>query len=298
MSEPIWCVMPVMAGPEMTEASIADLLGQSIPTKILIINQAVETPFRERLERLAEEYADRLLVWSHMPPLPSLSATWNRALDFVWQTGADHAFVVNNDVRLHASTVLVLVHVLEGTSALFVSAVGVTKEQFDPVSPLPPLWTGEHVNAQTGVSTDLGLLGKGGPDFSCFLIAKACHDRFRFDERLIPCFTEDVDYHRRLMLTGEGHRIFSINLPYLHLASQTLQLLPPERAERIKAQIEQVSRAYYQRKWAGPVNHETRYVPFEDQLHAIENATEWKLRELGVGPTTPELQAYVQRAGS
>jgi len=272
--------MPVLAGQEMTEAAIGDCLGQSVPTRILIVNQGAEDALRSRLERLAEEYSDRIFLWSHDPHLPSLSGTWNRALDFVWATGGQEALVVNNDVRLHPRTVQVLSTVLVRTDSLFVSAIGVTKEQFDPLAGIDL--------ALTGSDGEPVALDKGGPDFSCFLISKQCHHEYRFDENFIPAFCEDLDYHRRLMLAGEGSRIFSVNLPYLHLASQTLKLVDPKRREAIERSIEQHSRAYYKRKWGGPVNLETYWVPFDKGVP--------ERRISGIEPTTPNLQTYYNRS--
>jgi hypothetical protein len=106
---------------------------------------------------------------------------------------------------------------------------------------------------------------------------------------------EDLDYHRRLMLAGEGARIFSVNLPYLHYASATLKALPEQDAVRIRQQIEQVSRAYYARKWGGPVNHETYWYPFD------RHTTEYRIDPVMLAvepPTTPELQRIVQQHAS
>ncbi len=128
------------------------------------------------------------------------------------------------------------------------------------------------------------MVSKGGPDFSCFLISRACHWKYAFDENFVPAFCEDLDYHRRLMLAGDGHKIFSVNVPYLHYASQTLKTSTPEARAAIERRIGQ-SRAYYERKWGGPVNAEIFWAPFgrepEDRLPPC-------------GPTTPELQAYIQ----
>lgn len=280
---PIWIIMPVLAGEAITLAAISDCLAQSVPTRLLIINQGVEDSFRGYLERIAEAEPDRVLVWSHQPPLPSLAATWNRALDFVWRssTGAVEAWcalVVNNDVRLHPDTVQYLNRVRQRERALFVSAVGVTREQFNPEQHYTDY---DFWDAHSEDSSRAGyLLHKGGPDFSCFLIGWECHNSFRFDEGFIPAFCEDLDYHRRLMLAEEGQRIFSVNLPYLHLASQTLKTLraagSPE-AGRIERAIEQHSRRYYQEKWGGPVNQETFLLPFSGK--PLQHVT------------TPELQA-------
>ncbi len=275
----MWIVMPVMAGPEMTEAAISDCLAQTVPTQILVINQGVETAFRDRLERLVEAQPDRIFLWSHDPPLLSLSASWNRALDFIWSLGETEAFVVNNDVRLHTRTVEVLKLYLDDEQALFVSAVGVTQEQFDAAEPtgIPSLADGSR------------LTSKGGPDFSCFLISHVCHTQWRFDEQFIPAFCEDLDYHRRLMLAGYGGKIFSVNLPYLHLASQTLKQVSDGKRAQIGRAIEAGSRAHYLKKWGGPVNAETFFSPFDRGIEGISTAG------LPNPPTSPALQEYFAR---
>jgi len=281
----VWIVMPVLADQEKTTAAIADCLAQSIPTRLLVINQGVDDPFRAHLERLAEEYPDRILIWSHQPPLPSLAATWNRALRFVWEAGGSEALVVNNDVRLRPDTVYQLSSVMGHSDALFVSAVGVTEADF-AYHPTPDVLL--TAPDERGLGRPMHL---GGPDFSCFLISRACHERFAFDERFIPAFCEDLDYHRRLLLAGEGARIFSVNVPYLHYASNTLKTLPAAEAAVIRRQIELQSRAYYAMKWGGAVNAETYWAPF-DTTGTAEAATAPRLlfaQHCPEGPTTPAL---------
>lgn len=181
---PTWILMPVLGARDYTLAAIADCLRQSVPTRLLVINQGVDDDFRDELERTAEAQPDRVFLWSHVPALPSLAATWNRALDFVWAAGGTEALVVNNDVRLHARTVEVLARYCAAEDALFVSAVGVTEDQFNP-------------HEETGIPSQPDgsrLTERGGPDFSCFLITRDCHRRFRFDEAFIPayCVTPDT----------------------------------------------------------------------------------------------------------
>lgn len=267
-----WIIMPVLSAPDLTEAAIADCLGQSVPTRLLIVNQGVDDAFRRRLERIAEEYPDRVFLWSHQPPLPSLAASWNRALDFVWECGGAEALVINNDVRLHPRTLGILWLVRHWEKALFVSCVGVTAEQFDPQA--------EQDANVWATACEQGALEKGGPDFSCFLISADCHARFRFDEAFVPAYCEDLDYHRRLLLAGEGARIFSINLPFLHYGAGTLKAVDPIVRTQIEGGIARGSRAYYARKWGGPVNEETFVLPF----HQTEN------RDV----STPALQRMVQ----
>lgn len=265
---PHWVIMPVMGAPELTEAAIGDVLVQTIPCKLLIINQGVEEAFRTRLEQIAEEYPSCVLLWSHQPPLPSLAATWNRALRFVWSVGGEEALVINNDIRLMPSTYEDLRSVLRRTRADFVSGVGVTAEQF-AVRPEQRLWKDvETIRADE----------KGGPDFSCFVISPMGHWRFPFDEQLIPAFCEDLDLHRRFLLDGRGQEIFSVNLPFHHVGggSNTLKGMTPKQRQAHERAIDG-GRAYYQRKWGGGVNQETFVRPFSGE--AIP------------GVTTPELQA-------
>ena len=282
-----WIVMPVMAEMDMTRAAIGDCLAQSVPTKLLIINQGCPDSMRDELERIAEEYDDRVLCWAHQPPLPSLAATWNRALDFVWEAGGTEALVVNNDVRLAPYTLGGLLGALNVSRNLFVSAVGVTPDQFTPEAEHSMYWYDEAKRE---------VVSKGGPDFSCFLISRECHLRFRFDEAFTPAFCEDLDYHRRLMLAGEGARIFSVNLPYLHYGSATLKTSPNRSA--IEAAITQGSRAHYRAKWGGEPNHETFYYPFGELTVLIEGDTSRDYPIPPCGSTTPELQAWVQGTGN
>lgn len=272
---------------DYTLAAIRGCINQShIDVKLLIVNQGSSDETRRALENLADvdllaNPPGSLFIWSHDPPLPSLSATWNRALDFVWEAGGEHALVVNSDVRLHVRTYATLLQVLQLTDSLLVSAVGVTEEQFDPLAPFHLAVEDQEFLEQEGPIVT-GKLDKGGPDFSCFLISRKGHEKYRFDENFVPLFCEDLDSHRRYMLNGDGERIFSINLPYLHYGSGSVKALPAAKQETLHRRIEQGSRAYYKRKWGGEVNQETFTVPF-DPASAKS------------GVTTPELQRLVLR---
>lgn len=258
-----WVVMPVLAHPAFTEAAIADVLAQTIPCRLLVINQGVDTAFRRHLERIAEEHP-RVLLWSHQPCLPSLAWTWNRALECCWAAGADEALVINNDVRLAPNTLALLRAELIDSDALIVTGVGVSAKQFQP---------GQLV------LTD--RVDHGGPDFSCFLISRACHWRFPFDVQFIPAYTEDVDLHRRILLAGEGRRIYGINVPFLHYGSTTLKTVDAQTRARIERQSGEIARAHYEKKWGGPVNGERYMVPFGHAPNCVvENGS----------ATTPHLQ--------
>lgn len=280
---PQWVVLPFRNRWDLTTVAIEDCLNQQglpTPPQVLVIYSGDEPTVRQALEGWTERQP-RLHAWVHQPPLPSLAAIWNRGLRFVWQQGGEHALVVNNDVRLHLETYAVLQRIAEAPMSvpepfaaeppLFVSAVGRREADMD--------WV-EYFNDSITVSGS-----KGGPDYSCFLITRAGHTQYPFDEGFIPAYCEDCDHHRQLMLGGDGHRIFSVNLPYLHYGSCTVNAEVTQRqawATRL-----QRSRDYYRRKWGGDVNAERYTIPF-DASTAQDGVTNPELqRRISAEPTDP-----------
>lgn len=231
-------VMPYRGNLEMTQQAMDDCLAQTIDVRLLTI--------RNGGEGTVPSYDARALHWHHDPPLPSLSATWNRALRFAWEAGAEHALVVNNDVRLWEGTYQYLVETQRLTGALFVTATGVTEAQYTAFTAAPSI---DRIGAQP--------YPLPGPDFSCFLITKECHEKYQFDEEYVPAFCEDLSYHREMMLGGDGARIFGTGLPYLHYGSQTIKSLDDAGRNKLNGQINLGSRAHHARKWGGGANEET-----------------------------------------
>ena len=216
-----------------------------------------------------------MLPWRHNPPLPSLAATWNTALWFVWNSGGEAAMVCNNDIRVKPWIFDTLLRYRSHNASLFISAVGVTPDQY--IASTPP---------------QLLSKDKGGPDFSCYLITKEGHEKYPFDPNFIPAYCEDVDVHRRYMLGGDGGRIFSVNLPYLHKdgGSGTLKSFSPSRREQFNKAVEQGSRRHYRAKWGGGANEETYLAPFGD-VRNIAPGQSYPFCEEGC-ITTPQLQAH------
>lgn len=288
-----WAIVPWLNSPEMTWQAVMDLLAQTLPTRVILVGQGVSTEDRAWMDEKIDVFRpvgppDVLPVY-YQPALPSLSALWNRTLRMVWELGGESALVVNNDVRLHPQTYQYLQRVQQRERALFVSAVGVKEAGFALRDPKYVYTDYDFWDAHSDDPDRHGqLLSRGGPDFSCFLITEDCHTRFPFDEAFIPAYHEDLDYHRRLMLECNGHRIFSVNLPFWHLASQTLNRSTPEQQARFRAQFDRCRQVYIE-KWGGPPNQETFWTPHGLQDEELRRAS---------GPTppvtTPDLQAWWQ----
>jgi len=234
-------IMPIIDCLKYTKGAVEDVLLQTLDTRLLIVDNGSNDETRAWLDEAQLRDPTRVIVWHHLPPLPSLAATWNRALHFAWEIGENRAFVINNDVHLHEQTFERLSRVLDLTAALFVTATGISNA-------LP-------------AELDESDTPYGGPDFSCFCIRRSCHERFPFDERYIPAYCEDLDYHRRLLLDGEGSRIFSANVPFVHFASRTINR-SPEAFKAFQAGARQ-SQAYHAAKWGGGPNEERYTVPFD-----------------------------------
>jgi len=249
MPESKWIIMPFRNNWEMTNQAIDDCLAMDPAVKVLVIGNSLSEEDREALE--AKAVSARVLAWIHTPPIPSLAECWNTGLDFVWACGERLAMVVNNDIRVAPWTWKALEKSIRDNAALLVSAVGSTENQY---------W--DFWNSGQGVDWESNWESRGGPDFSCYMISQECHQRFRFDPAFRPAYCEDLDVHRRIMLAGEGQRIYSINMPFLHYSSQTIKALDEKTLASFHKAVAEGARAYYQAKWGGPANEETFLMPF------------------------------------
>jgi hypothetical protein len=175
---PTWAIMPVLDNLSQTLDAAQGVLLQTVPTRLLIIDQGSSDETRDTLRLLAEAEPLRVRLWLHDPPLPSLAATWNTALNFVWGLGGTAAWVVNNDIRVHPETLHTLLGMLDDAEALLVSATGVDQAGWDLA----------HDGWPQRVMTPENLAQRGGPDFSCYVIRHACHTQFPFDEGFVPAY--------------------------------------------------------------------------------------------------------------
>ncbi len=270
-TNPNWIVIPFLDEWEMTKQTLLDCLRMRVggrrPNVMLVDNGSTPEStgqavlFTQACNDLIPD-VDVLLIGNPAPGIP-LNHAWNIALWQIWEFGGEQALVVNNDVELHEDTFAGLHSVMRrplslpaesptnfSTWPLLISGIGVTPEQF--------------IHAEQCISAVMGYPGNhGGPDFSCFLITRECHAKYPFDPRFT--FAGDWDYHRRLIVGGDGDRIFGVNVPYLHLGngSQTLKRLrerDPERAQLIADTADQ-HRALYAEKWGGTFGQETLTVP-------------------------------------
>src|SRR5436190_18004655 len=137
MMQPLWAIVPALDLVDLTLQTCLDLLAQSIPVRVLLIDQGSSEESNDQFRQFAEQHHPRVLLWSFNPPLPSLSAAWNRGLAFVWSLGGEEALVCNNDLRLHSDTARLLSKAMVQEHALFVSALGVDERGYEMANSHP-----------------------------------------------------------------------------------------------------------------------------------------------------------------
>jgi GT2 family glycosyltransferase len=173
----------------------------------------------------------KIVHTTHQAPPLSVAKSWNFGLRWLFENGAEHVLVVNNDVELRLDAYRELL----AADLPFATGVGVA--------------TREQMNVR---STKTGQLAKYDchnehPDFSCFLIRKACWEQLGpFDEGCEGAYCEDSIYH--VEAHRKGVALTCIGIPFRHHGSGTIKSATPEEADRIGKQADK-NRAYFKSKY-------------------------------------------------
>lgn len=268
-----WAIVPFINCWDLTLAAVQDILAQTVPTRVLLIDQGSDGTTRQAIHefRMHPDIRRRVLAW-HFDPAAPLSAAWNRGMQFVAAQGETEAWIVNNDVRVHPHTAEVLSKTRTVRNAYLVSGVGVDEAGWRHAAEAP-----------TGILRDFG-----GPDFSNFMMSIEGWQKYPFDERFRPAYCEDLDMHRRMLLGGDGQKIFGLNLPFWHIASATINAM--EGGAAAFSPVYESCAAVYAQKWGGKPNKETYRDPVESLTPPTEHGRHAHRGEQGQGNwTTPHL---------
>jgi len=273
-----WAIVPFINCWELTVLAVHDILEQTVPTRVLLIDQGSDGTTRQAIHelRMDPDLRRRVLAW-HFDPAVPLSAAWNRALQFVADQGETEAWIVNNDVRLFPHTAEVLSRTRAGRNAYLVSGIGVDEAGWETAQ--------DNLIEPTKFMTDFG-----GPDFSNFMLSIEGWRKYPFDERFRPAYCEDVDMHRRMLLAGDSQKIFGVNVPFWHPGSATINAMKGGAAAF--SPVYETCAAVYAKKWGGKPNKETYREPVEElrALTMTEHARHAHLGKQGRGDwTTPHL---------
>jgi len=180
-----------------------------------------------------------------------VAAMWNLGLGIILADN-DYALVCNNDVELRPDTYR---HLLADGGG-FVTAVG--SQDREKIKPVPDI---SHPEMEYRFRDPDPGHTRPHPDFSCYLIRRETYeDVGPFDENFKTAFCEDWDYHVRMYKAGII--AVCIDLPFLHLSSQTVRNSTHEEQERIYRQA-RANREYFKKKWGVEGGSEEYYALFE-----------------------------------
>ncbi len=228
-------LIPIINGRELTRACIKSVLAQDVPCEVMVLDNGATDGSGEMLRAWDD---DRITYIAARKP--SVAASWNFGLEWLFSHGHDAVLVLNNDTELRPDTVRWLL----ADGGDFVTAVGTTeKAKIDPPY-LPPDPTKKRPH----------------PDHSCFLIRKRAWDLVGpFDENFEGAYCEDLDNHIRLHKAGikaEG-----LELPFYHVKSATMNIADQALRDEISAKAQR-NRDYFQKKWGVGVGTEAYYEIF------------------------------------
>jgi GT2 family glycosyltransferase len=201
---------------ELTKAAVRSVLEQDIPAELYVIDNDSTDGTPQFLREAG------IKQWRRTEK-NAVSAAWNFGLEYFFTVAdCEHVLVVNNDIVLRPDTYRELLE----DDGVFVTGVGVNRvEQL--VGPLEKK-------------------RRPHPDFSCFLIRKACWDRVgRFDESM-ELYASDCDYHLRMHKRGIA--AYTIGIPFFHEASGTLKYAADDDRRTIEERAN-LDRERFRQKW-------------------------------------------------
>jgi len=232
-----WILVPLRNNLAFIRAALPTFLAQDVGDVRVFLWDNGST---DGTSAWANSITDDRVFYAYNVTPQSVAASWNAMLRYVFGEGADHALVVNADVELRPDTY----RRLFADDALFVTAVGTAdKDKISPPYRVP----------------DPGAK-RTHPDFSCFLIRKACWDKVGpFDESMNGAYCEDSDYHIRMHRAGI--EAICLDLPFYHVGAGTLKNADEAETARIQQQADK-NRALFRQKYGVDVGSKEYYELF------------------------------------
>ena len=216
---------------ELTKRCIASVQAQTIPTRIMVIDNGSTDGTEEWLVGNQFEY----LIW---PNNRGVTSAWNLGLEGAFRyEEAQHVLVLNNDVALPPwfyESLLRCPH---------------------------PFVTGVSVGTMEEIANEPTSSPTTSPDFSAFLIRKYVWERLgAFDEQMVM-YAQDLDYHIRAHRAGI--RFVNAQIPFYHERSSTLNHADPRERRLIELRADE-DRRLFAAKWnctAWGAGYEAMFAP-------------------------------------
>ncbi len=185
-----------------------------------------------------------------------ISKSWNVGINRALEKWCDYVLVINDDILIAPGTVDKLVEYMGHRSPT-------NRENV-------VLATGQDIKGITANAEDTltmedsdSKLTTEGPNFSCFMLdADTIESIGWFDEKFVPGYFEDNDYHRRILL-ADKKAVCLTSAPFYHYGSQTQN----HNNEKVVTPRQFITnRQYYVEKWGGEPGSEQFSVPFNRKV--------------------------------
>lgn len=209
------------------------------------------------------------------------SKVWNYGINDAFERGFDYVLVLNNDVLLHPDAIDRMVDrfIQAQENQVKMGTQNVFKDHVENKDTKDNDWIRE--SEILGMVTCMDIRGEchvpseifdkksedyekvpeaEHPNFSGFMINKLCWQKVgAFDEKFVPCYFEDNDYHYRIKLAG----LKAITLPtalFYHFGSATQNEALEEPI--CPGPVFERNRDYFKEKWGGLPGDELFDKPF------------------------------------
>ena len=228
-------LIPIINGRELTRNCIKSVLAQDVPCEVFVLDNGATDGSGEMLRAWADDRIHYIAARK-----PSVAASWNFGLKWLFAQGHAAVLVLNNDTELRPDTVRWLL----ADGGPFVTAVGaVEKEKIEP--PYTPPDPSKK---------------RPFPDYSCYLIRRDAWDLVGpFDENFEGAFCEDLDHHIRLHKAGI--KAEALELPFYHVGSATINTADADMRTEISTKAQR-NRDYFKQKWGVGVGSPQYYALF------------------------------------
>lgn len=207
----------------LTTACVESALNQSIPTEVLVYDNASSDGTIKWLRSVIQNNPDETgtkipNLWAHFCNRNSgVSAGWNMGLNHFFDCidKYEHVLVLNNDTELNDNFYEALLEFTKRYDALFMTGNSVSERPGRLIIPREPV---PH------------------PDFSAFLITRKAWETIgTFDEDMVH-YASDLDYHLRAH--RKGIHLLNSGVPFYHERSSTLKHSDPKEKRMIELQAD------------------------------------------------------------
>lgn len=237
---------------ELTKACVESLDNQNIITDVFVYDNGSTDGTHDWLVSKGRPNKSGRWTWHSINCVNSgVSHGWNTGLGFLFDEGADHVLVVNNDTFFPPWFYRDLLATQAQSLARVEFVTGVSVGTMEEIATPPP--------PKSLVES---------PDFSAFLIFRSAWEKIgEFDESMVH-YASDLDYHIRAH--RKGVHLWNAGVPFYHERSSTLKNASAKDRRKIELQAD-ADRARLTEKWGCRAWDDSYHAMFDASTFGVDN---------------------------